>query len=289
MIGKTMDEKILYTPNELSELMQGDNCIIIDIRDTEDYQEEHISGAVSVPDVFFYLSMTTPKGLNELHETFRKHFSEIGLSPEKTAIIYEDAYDSRYGGSCRGYWLLKYLGHNKVGILDGGYSAWVDEGYSVDSDPVEIKPTTFVVKPNAEILATKDEMIEALKNPNSVKLLDNRDKIEWIGKSSSPYGIDFAPRKGRIPGAIWIEWYEFLERDGKIPHFKTNDQIREMCAQKGFSPEDDIIIYCFKGARASNTFVALKEAGFNKIRNYFGSWNEWSRDEDLPIDDKILE
>ena len=54
-------------------------------------------------------------------------------------------------------------------------------------------------------------------------------------------------------------------------------------------PEDDIIIYCFKGARASNTFVALKEAGFNNIRNYFGSWNEWSRDPDLPIDEKILE
>ena len=62
-----------------------------------------------------------------------------------------------------------------------------------------------------------------------------------------------------------------------------------MCAQKGFFPDDDIIIYCFKGARASNTFVALKEAGFSRIRNYFGSWNEWSRDENLPIDDKILE
>ena len=284
-----MDEKILYTPTEVSELMQGNNCIIIDIRDTEDYQEEHIPNAVSIPDVFFYLSMTSQEGLDELHETFRRHFSDAGLTPEKTAIIYEDAYDSRYGGSCRGYWLLKYLGHNKVGILDGGFSAWVDEGFSANSDPVVSELTTFIVKPNSKILATKDEMIEALKNPNSVKLLDNRDKIEWIGKSSSPYGIDFAPRKGRIPGAVWIEWYEFLERDGNIPHFKTNDQVRELCAQNGLFPEDDIIIYCFKGARASNTFVALKEAGFINIRNYFGSWNEWSRDEELPIDDRILE
>jgi len=284
-----MDGKILYTPSEVNELMQGDNCIIVDIRDAEDYLEEHISGAVSVPDVFFYLSMTSPEGLDELHKTFRSHFSEIGLTPEKTAIIYEDAYDSRYGGSCRGYWLLQYLGHKNVGILDGGYSAWINEGLSVNADTVVKEPSTFVVEPNSAILATKDEMIEALKNPDSVKLLDNRDKIEWIGKSSSPYGIDFAPRKGRIPGAIWIEWYEFLERDGNIPYFKTNEQIREMCAQKGFYPEDDIIIYCFKGARASNTFVALKEAGFNNIRNYFGSWNEWSRDDSLPIDDQILE
>ncbi len=110
-------------------------------------------------------------------------------------------------------------------------------------------------------------MIVALNNPGTVKLLDNRDKIEWIGKSSSPYGVDYAPRKGRIPGATWIEWYDFLERDGAIPYFKTVEEIREICARHGLYPQDDIIIYCFKGARASNTFVALKEAGFNKVRN----------------------
>ena len=284
-----MGEKILYTPSEVIELLKGDDVIVIDIRDAEDYQEEHISGAVSVPDVFFYLSMTTPEGLEELHQTFTGHFSEIGLTPDKTAIIYEDAYDSRYGGSCRGYWLLRYLGHDKVGILDGGYSAWNDEGLSVDAETVVSEPSEFVVKPNSEIIATISDMIDFVNNPGSVKLLDNRDKIEWIGKSSSPYGVDYTPRKGRIKGAIWIEWYEFLERDGKIPYFKSKDKVLELCAQHDLHPEDDIIIYCFKGARASNTFVALKEAGFKNIRNYFGSWNEWSRDMELPIDDEVYE
>lgn len=283
-----MTDKMLYTPSEVNKLMKDDDVLLIDIRDAEDYQEEHISGAVNIPDVFYYLSMTTTEGLEELHRKFAGHLSEIGLSAGKTAIIYEDAYDSRYGGSCRGYWLLRYLGHEKVGILDGGFGAWTEEGFSADAEPVTPEPTEFVVNPDPRILATKDEMIEVLNNPGSVKLLDNRDKIEWVGKSSSPYGVDFAPRKGRIPGATWIEWYEFLERDGSIPHFKTTDEIREMCARHGLYPQDDIIIYCFKGARAANTFVALKEAGFKKVRNYFGSWNEWSRDSALPINEEVL-
>ena len=137
--------KMLYTPNEVNKLMEGDSVLLIDIRDAEDYQEEHISGAVSLPDIFYYLSMTTEEGIQELHRKFADHLSKIGLSAEKTVIIYEDAYDSRYGGSCRGYWLLRYLGHEKVGVLDGGFSAWVEEGFPVDSEPVVSEPTIFAV------------------------------------------------------------------------------------------------------------------------------------------------
>ena len=283
-----MSEKMLYTPHEVDQLMKKGKVVLIDIRDEEDYQESHISGAVNIPDIFYYLSMTTTEGLEELHQKFADHLCKIGLSQEKTVIVYEDAYDSRYGGSCRGYWLLRYLGHEKVGVLDGGFSAWDEDGLPVDAESVVPEPAEFVVRPHPEILATKRDMIEVLNNPGPVKLLDNRDKIEWVGKSSSPYGVDFAPRKGRIPGATWIEWYEFLERDGSIPYFKNADQIRELCAQHGLFPDDDIIIYCFKGARASNTFVALKEAGFKKVRNYFGSWNEWSRDPALPINEEVI-
>lgn len=65
-------------------------------------------------------------------------------------------------------------------------------------------------------------------------------------------------------------------------------KVRALCAKAGLDVDDDIIIYCFKGARASNTFIALKMAGFNKIRNHYGSWNEWSRDPALPIDGEVL-
>lgn len=282
-----MAEKMLYTPNEVMDLMARESVALIDIRDAEDYLEQHISGAVNVPEVFYYLSETSPEGLKELHQEFAAHFSKIGLTPDKTAIIYEDAYDSRYGGSCRGYWLLRYLGHEKVGILDGGYSAWTEADLPVDAEAVAVEPAAFVVKPRDGLIATKDDVAQALQD-SDVKLLDNRDRIEWLGKSSSPYGVDFAPRKGRIPGARWIEWYDFLERDGSIPYFKSNEKVREVCAEHGLFPDDDIIIYCFKGARAANTYVALKQAGFERVRNYLGSWNEWARDPGLPANEEVL-
>lgn len=283
-----MSQKILYSPEEVMSLQENEPVLIIDIRDPEDYEEEHIAGAVSVPDVFFYLAETTEEGLEALHSKFQDEFARVGLTENHTAIVYEDAFDSRYGGSCRGYWLLRYLGHDKVGILDGGYGAWTEAGSPVNADPVSMEPSNFTVNPQSDIIATCEEVLKALNN-SEIKLLDNRDKVEWIAKSSSPYGVDFAPRKGRLPGATWIEWYDFMERDGQIPYFKSPEKIREMCAENGFQPDDDIIIYCFKGARAANTYVALKEAGFNNIRNYFGSWNEWSRTDSLPADESVLD
>lgn len=93
-----------------------------------------------------------------------------------------------------------------------------------------------------------------------------------------------APRKGRIPGAKWIEWYRFMEPwDGPgVP--SRREGILADCRTAGISPKDPVYLYCFKGARASNTYVALKEAGFADVRMYFGSWNEWSREPGLPIE-----
>lgn len=284
-----MLKKILYSPKELQKLADEGKAVIIDVRDVEDYAKDHIPGAINIPDMFYELSMTTKDGLREMADKFKRLFSEAGISKDKMAILYEDNLNTRYGGSCRGYYQLTYMGQEKVGILDGGLVNWKREGLPTNDEVVKPVPTVFVPKINDAIMVTKDKMKKALEN-SDIKLLDNRDKVEWIGESSSPYGVDFAPRKGRIPGAKWIEWYDFMETDdsGDISHFRSPEAIRELCAKRGLHPEDDIIIYCFKGARASNTLVAMEMAGFKKIRNYYGSWNEWSRDMSLPIDDTVL-
>ena len=96
-------------------------------------------------------------------------------------------------------------------------------------------------------------------------------------------GKDFSPRRGRIPNARWVEWYSLLDSTD-TPTFKSVDEITAIMAEQGISKDDDVIIYCFKGSRASNTFAAMKMAGFTKLRNYLGSWYEWSADESLPIE-----
>lgn len=284
-----MSNKIMYSTQEVQEMLETNEITLVDVRDAEEYAEDHIPGSVNIPDMFYELSMTTEEGLREMTDKFTKLFQTAGISMDRKVIIYEDNLNTRYGGSCRGYFQLSYMGHNDVGIMDGGLAVWRQEKRPTNDEKVEVTASDFQPKINSNIMVTKSIMTNAI-NDDSVKLLDNRDKVEWIGESSSPYGVDFAPRKGRIPGARWMEWYNFMESDdsGYISHFKSPEAIREICADLGLHPEDNIIIYCFKGARASNTYVALKLAGFKNIRNYYGSWNEWSRDESLPIDDAVL-
>lgn len=258
--------------------------MLIDIRDPDTYRAAHLPGAVNVPEVFFYLSQSTAEGLLELQRNFQALFSKAGVTHEKAAIFYDDNPATRYGASCRGYWLTTYLGHRRAGILDGGIRAWEKAGLPVQSGIVTPGPTAFATRPDPTIMATREDVLKALNDP-AVTLLDNRDTGEWLGLTSSPYGVDFAPRKGRIPGAKWIEWYEFMDRSRGVPGFRSSQTVREICAQQGIFPDSDIIIYCFKGARASHTYVALKEAGFTKIRIYFASWNEWARDPALPIEE----
>jgi thiosulfate/3-mercaptopyruvate sulfurtransferase len=284
-----MSTNILYTATQTKKLIDAGKVTIIDVRDSEEYAEDHIPGAVNIPEMFFELSMTTEEGLREMTEKFTRLFSEAGISLDKKVIIYEDNLSTRYGGSCRGYFQLSYLGHRDVGILDGGLFAWRSEKLPTNDEKVLPIATVFTPTMDHSIMATKDTMVDALDN-SDINLLDNRDKVEWIGESSSPYGVDYAPRKGRIPGATWIEWYDLMENDasGYVSHFRSPKSIRKVCANMGLHPKDDIIIYCFKGARAANTYVALKMAGFQNIRNYYGSWNEWSRDVSLPIDAELL-
>jgi thiosulfate/3-mercaptopyruvate sulfurtransferase len=283
--GNVISTKILYSPLEANQLRNNNAAVFIDVRDAEDYARGHIPGAVHIPELFTTLSMTTPEGLQEMENTLSPLFRKAGISRDKTVIIYEDDLGSRCGGSCRGYFQLTLLGHPNAGILDGGLDQWKAEGYPLDTEQVAPRPSAFTTSLQRVCLATVDDIMKALDHPD-VKLLDNRDKEEWLGISSSPagyYSPDFLPRKGRIPGARWIEWHHFMEDTNGVKHFKSPEQIIAICAQAGLYPSDDIIIYCFKGARAANTYIALKLSGFKHLRNYYGSWNEWSRNASLPV------
>jgi len=282
----TMPSAVLYSPEEVRKLAAQDTIILIDVRDGKDFAAGHIPGAVNMPDIFTYLAETTQDGLQSLQEKFSTLFADYGLDGNKTAIIYEDALHTRYGASCRGYWILSYLGYPRVGILDGGLNAWRREGGALSTETTQPVRARFPLCINHALMATRDDVYAALGS-TTTKLLDNRDSVEWLAESSSPYGVDFAPRKGRIPGAVWIEWYDFMKVTDNHAAFRSPDEIRALAASRNLNPDDDIIIYCFKGARAANTYVALASAGFTRLRLYMGSWNEWSRDPALPIEGGI--
>ena len=279
-----MSEKVLITPAELSDMIKSESVVVIDTRDPATYAAGHLPDAVNIHDIFTYLATSTPDGVAAMREKFASTFGAAGLSGTETAVVYEQSMNTGFGQSCRGYVLLRYLGYPKVKILHGGYVAWTAAGMPTSTAVTTPQAKSFPLDPGAAgILVDLQSMKAAVADPNIVKL-DTRDVDEWIADSSSPYGKDFCPRKGRIPGAVWLEWYRMMKPTPNGPMFKSRDEILAECATVGVTPSTPVVLYCFKGARASNTRVALKEAGVENVTLYFGSWNEWSRDPSLPIE-----
>lgn len=279
-----MSDNVLITPAHLKQMTDSLPTVIIDTRSPDAYAAGHIPGAVNMHEIFTYLATSSREGLEELRSRFSEAFGAAGLSGEEVAVIYEQSMNTGFGQSCRGYFLLQFLGYTKAVVLHGGFEAWTAEGLPVTTEVPTPAPKTFPVDASASsVMLTAQDMLDAVGNDAIVKL-DVRDVDEWVGTSSSPYGIDFCPRKGRIPGAVWLEWYRMMKPGESAPVFKSKEELQAECATVGIDADTPVYLYCFKGARASNTYVALKEAGVKDVRLYFGSWNEWSRDPELPIE-----
>ena len=133
------------------------------------------------------------------------------------------------------------------------------------------------------ILVDLQAMKAAVADPNIVKL-DTRDVDEWIADSSVALRQGLLPAQGPHPRRGLDRVVPHDEADAAGPMFKSSEEILAECATVGVTPKTPVVLYCFKGARASNTLVALKEAGIENVTLYFGSWNEWSRDPSLPIE-----
>ena len=164
-------------------------------------------------------------------------------------MLYEDTMSSGFGQSCRGYFLLTHLGYPKIKVLHGGLGAWNKAGLPLSVETPTSTPVVFTshIEPGS-VMIDKDEMLASLSDPKVVKL-DVRDIDEWIGESSSPYGKDYAPRKGRLPNARWIEWYRMMKPTAAGPMFKSPAEIQAECRTVGITADSTIYLYCFKGAR----------------------------------------
>src|SRR5579862_5390644 len=168
-----------------------------------------------------------------MRDKFAAIFGTPGLSGAEAAVVYEQSMSTGFGQSCRGYVLLRYLGYPKVMILHGGYVAWTAAGLPTTTEVPDPQPKTFPVDPKAAgILVGLQVMKGAVADLNQIKL-DTRDVDEWIAASSSPYGKDFCPRKGRIPGAVWIESYRMMKPTQAGPMFLSPAEILAECATVG--------------------------------------------------------
>jgi thiosulfate/3-mercaptopyruvate sulfurtransferase len=278
-----MGDEYFIEGDALHGLLGKSGLRIIDVRDPQEYSEGHIPGATNIREIFDYLATRENGGYPALREYFVELLREKGITGQEQVVIYEDAMDSSYAVSCRGWFILKHLGHPHVRVLHGGFQAWMQQCGPICQDVPQWEPGLFEPRVDHSIILTTEEMLSSLADPAIVKV-DCRDRAEWVGFSSSPYGPDFAPKKGRIPGAKWIEWYQLMHRKQGIPWLRNREELQELFAEAGVTSGSTVYLYCFKGARTSLMYIAMMIAGIHCVRNYFGAWNEWSRIPGLPVE-----
>lgn len=269
---------------EFLQLRATSGVVVIDTRDAHSYARGHIPGAVNPYAVFANLAIAPLEELHARRSEFAHVLGAAGLSGAETAVIYEQSTHGGFGQSARAYLMLKYLGYPKIAVLNGGLEAWVREGGPVSSAVPTPQPKTFPLsEAGRQVLADAEAVLDAIDTRGTV-LLDVRSLEEWLGDSASPYGLDFCLRKGRVPGARWMDFTRPAQFGETESGLKSRDEIRTELTRLGITPQTPIIVYCLKGARAANAFLALRDAGFENVRIYLGSWNEWSQDETLPIE-----
>ena len=257
----------------LSHQLNNPQVFIIDCRfqlanpnwgETE-YNKSHIPGA-------YYLNLD-----RDLSSEVRQHggrhplpdmnvlaqkFIELGIIKNETLVVAYD--DSRFAFAARLWWLLRYLGHDKIALLDGGWNGWVAGGYPVTNEIPEPKSGSFTATPNSNWIVDI-ETVKAVKDKDSVVVVDSRDSDRYAGLREP---ID--PIAGSIPGAVNSPWKQVSNESGYLQPIEKQQQL-----WNNYQDAEDIIVYCGSGVTACVNLFSLELAGFENTKLYPGGWSDW--------------
>jgi thiosulfate/3-mercaptopyruvate sulfurtransferase len=236
------------------------------------YEEGHIPGAVYL-DLEKDLSAPIGEhgGRHPLPDAaeLAARLGRAGIGNDSRIVAYDDQ-----GGAMasRLWWLLRYLGHTNVFVMDSGFSAWQKAGCPVSAEQKVIIPSTFHATVQHNMLVEVDEIRESL-GTGSFVLIDSREAPRYRGEVEP---IDRVA--GHIPGAKNLFWADGRRADGT---WKDADEQRERFA--GLSPDDEIVVYCGSGVTATPNVMALEDAGFTRVKLYAGSWSDWISYRENPV------
>jgi thiosulfate/3-mercaptopyruvate sulfurtransferase len=249
--------------------------------DTNAYDEGHIPGAVA----WNWTSQLSDGIRRDIvgRGELGRLLSESGVGPDTTIVLYGD---NNNWFAAWAYWQLKLFGVENVKILNGGRKYWLAQGLQTSTDVPSYEPTGMELS-NADFShrAFRDDVLAQIDSPGA--LVDVRSPAEFNGELLAPAALpqEGAQRAGHVPGAANIPWASAVNEDGT---FKTADELRDLYAAKGITGDQDVIAYCRIGERSSHTWFVLHELlGFDRVRNYDGSWTEYGSLVGVPIEKSI--
>lgn len=262
----------LVEPETLLDTLADLDGLVIDTRSPEAYAAGHIPGAISVSTYDYFVPNTKPEGMHAFANQAALLYGAAGITLDTPLIVYDDDTGVRVAREC---WLLEYLGHRHVQLLHGGLNAWQRCGGPISTSASASTRQHFEIQHSSAGFVSADSLVADLNQPKRV-VIDVRDELEHDGLDHTAC----CERRGHVPGAVWIHWSEFLERG----RFKSGEAIRALLHSRGIREDDELAPYCHRGARSANAYWALRLAGYAQVRNYIGSWHEWSARSELPLE-----
>ena len=279
MSHHTYSSEVLVDSDWVQQHLRDPRVRLVEVDvDTTAYEQSHIPGAVG----WNWTSQLSDGIRRDVasREDFSQLLQQSGIDKDTTVVLYGD---NNNWFAAWAYWQLKLYGHNDVRIINGGRKYWLDKGLPLSVDVPSHKATHYQLPAvNNRLRAFRDDILPHLGRSGLV-LVDVRSPAEFSGDVIAPPGMtETAQRGGHIPGAVSAPWAQTVREDGT---FKSADELRAHYAAKGVTPDTDVIAYCRIGERSSHTWFVLHELlGYDRVRNYDGSWTEWGSMVNVPIE-----
>ena len=271
---------VLVSTGWLAERLGDDGLVVVEVDECPDlYDEGHIAGAVRLR---WKDDLQDPLERDLVdRRAFERLLGERGIGNDTLVVLYGDRNN---WFAAYAYWYLKVYGHADARILDGGRQKWIDEGRQLTREAPAPEARIYLAKErDNSIRAFRSQVIESL-GARGRALVDVRSPAEYTGELAAPPGYEQegAQRSGHIPTAVSIPWASAVRDDGT---FKPADELRALYASHGVTADKEVTAYCRIGERSALTWFVLSELlGYERVRNYDGSWTEWGNLVDAPIE-----
>ncbi len=267
----TTELPLLIEAQALADRLENTQLLIVHVASEQSYANGHVPGAVHLAPAALVSGIKPATGSLPSADQLSSVFSALGLTATRHLVAYDDE-----GGGWAGrlLWTLDVLGHDRYSYLNGGIHAWHAAKLPLQTEAQQPRPTVYEASITAEPRADLNFILQNLKTPNFA-VWDARSRGEYDGSKV------FARRGGHIPGAVWYEWTDLMNRQANL-RLDLN-AIRATLAERGLTPDKTIVTHCHTHHRSGLTYLASRLLGYPAIKAYDGSWSEWGNRDDTPI------